>query len=122
MPSCLAGSCCWADGPLTCLIASGYSCWDFCCSRWLPWPEGWHPRRWLSWRPELALRTTTVPAGPERNRALGVYGSVSGLGFAAGVILGGVLTSVLSWRWVFFVNVPVGLLVLLSAFLLPPSS
>ncbi len=70
----------------------------------------------------LALLTTTFPEGPERNRALGVYGSVSGLGFAAGVILGGVLTSVLSWRWVFFVNVPVGLLVLLSAFLLLPSS
>ncbi len=70
----------------------------------------------------LALLTTTFPEGPRRNRALGVFGSVSGLGFAAGVILGGVLTSVLSWRWVFFVNVPVGLLVVLSAFLPLPSS
>ncbi len=70
----------------------------------------------------LVLLTTTFPEGPERNRALGVYGSVSGLGFAAGVILGGVVTSLLSWRWVFFVNVPVGLLVLLSTFLLLPSS
>ena len=70
----------------------------------------------------LALLTTTFPEGPGRNRALGVYGSVSGLGFALGVILGGVLTSVLSWRRVFFVNVPVGLLALLSASLLLPSS
>jgi EmrB/QacA subfamily drug resistance transporter len=70
----------------------------------------------------LALLTTTFPEGPERNRALGVYGSVSGLGFAAGVILGGVLTSLLSWRAVFFVNVPVSWLVLLGAFLLLPSA
>jgi EmrB/QacA subfamily drug resistance transporter len=70
----------------------------------------------------LALLTTTFPEGPGRNRALGVFGSVSGIGFGAGVILGGVLTSVLSWRWVFFVNVPLGLLVLLSALLLLPSS
>jgi EmrB/QacA subfamily drug resistance transporter len=70
----------------------------------------------------LALLTTTFPEGQERNRALGVFGSVSGLGFAVGVILGGVLTSGLSWRWVFFVNVPMGLLVLLGAFLLLPSS
>lgn len=70
----------------------------------------------------LALLTTTFPEGPGRNRALGVFGSVSGIGFAAGVILGGVLTSELSWRWVFFVNVPVGVLALLSAILLLPSS
>jgi EmrB/QacA subfamily drug resistance transporter len=70
----------------------------------------------------LALLTTTFPEGPGRNWALGVFGSVSGIGFGVGVILGGVLTSVLSWRWVFFVNVPVGLLALLSASLLLPSS
>ena len=70
----------------------------------------------------LALLTTTFPEGPERNRALGIFGSVSGVGFGTGVILGGVLTNWLSWRWVFFVNVPVGLLTLLGAFaLLPPS-
>jgi EmrB/QacA subfamily drug resistance transporter len=70
----------------------------------------------------LALLTETFPEGEARNRALGVYGSVSGVGFGAGVILGGVLTSWLSWRWVFFVNVPIGLLTLLAAFaLLPPS-
>jgi EmrB/QacA subfamily drug resistance transporter len=70
----------------------------------------------------LALLTTTFPEGPERNRALGVFGSVAGIGFSAGVILGGVLTNWLSWRWIFFVNVPVGLLTLLGAFLLLPSS
>jgi EmrB/QacA subfamily drug resistance transporter len=70
----------------------------------------------------LALLMATFPEGPGRNRALGVYGSVAGIGFGAGVLLGGVLTSGLSWRWVFFVNVPVGLLVLLSAFILLPSS
>src|SRR5260221_9563945 len=59
----------------------------------------------------LALLTTTFPEGPGRNRALGIFGSVSGIGFGTGVILGGVLTSLLSWRWVFFVNVPLGLLV-----------
>jgi EmrB/QacA subfamily drug resistance transporter len=70
----------------------------------------------------LALLTTTFPEGEARNRALGIFGSVSGVGFGAGVILGGVLTNWLSWRWVFFVNVPVGLLTLLAAFaLLPPS-
>ena len=70
----------------------------------------------------LALLTTTFSEEPGRTRALGVFGSVSGLGFGAGVLLGGVLTGWLSWRWVFFVNVPVGLLVLLGAFLLLPSS
>jgi len=70
----------------------------------------------------LALLTTTFPEGPERNRALGVFGSVAGIGFGAGVILGGMLTGWLSWRWVFFVNVPVGLLALLIAIPLLPSS
>jgi len=46
----------------------------------------------------LALLTTTFPEGPGRNRALGVFGSVAGVGFSVGVILGGVLTNWLSWR------------------------
>ena len=70
----------------------------------------------------LALLTTTFSEEPGRTRALGIFGSVSGLGFGAGVLLGGMLTGWLSWRWVFFVNVPVGLLVLLGASLLLPSS
>jgi EmrB/QacA subfamily drug resistance transporter len=58
----------------------------------------------------LSIVTTTFAEGAERNRALGVWGAVAGAGGAAGVLLGGVLTSGLSWRWVLFVNVPIGLL------------
>jgi EmrB/QacA subfamily drug resistance transporter len=58
----------------------------------------------------LSIVTTTFAEGPERNRALGVWGSVAGAGGAAGVLLGGVLTSGLSWRWVLFVNVPIGVI------------
>jgi EmrB/QacA subfamily drug resistance transporter len=57
----------------------------------------------------LSLVTTTFREGSERNRALGVWGAVAGAGGAAGVLLGGVLTSGLSWRWVLFVNVPIGI-------------
>src|SRR6201994_3170014 len=57
----------------------------------------------------LAIITTTFAEGPERNRALGVWGAVAGAGGAVGVLLGGVLTTGLSWRWVLFVNVPIGL-------------
>jgi EmrB/QacA subfamily drug resistance transporter len=56
----------------------------------------------------LSLLMTTFPEGRERNLALGIYGAASGSGAAAGVLLGGVLTSYLSWSWIFFVNVPVG--------------
>jgi EmrB/QacA subfamily drug resistance transporter len=56
----------------------------------------------------LSIVTTTFAEGAERNRALGVWGSVAGAGGAAGVLLGGILTSGLSWRWVLFVNVPIG--------------
>jgi EmrB/QacA subfamily drug resistance transporter len=58
----------------------------------------------------LSIITTTFAEGEERNRALGAWGAVAGAGGAAGVLLGGVLTSGLSWRWVLFVNVPIGLL------------
>ncbi|WP_433889484.1 MFS transporter [Streptomyces sp. CA-111067] len=57
----------------------------------------------------LSLLTTTFAEGEARNRALGVYGAVLSFGFVAGVIAGGVLTDLISWRWVFFVNVPIGL-------------
>jgi EmrB/QacA subfamily drug resistance transporter len=60
----------------------------------------------------LALIATTFPAGPERNRAVAIYGAMSALGITLGVLLGGVLTGALSWRWVFFINVPIGLVVL----------
>ena len=58
----------------------------------------------------LSIITTTFAEGAERNRALGIWGAVAGAGGAAGVLLGGILTSGLSWRWVLFVNVPIGLL------------
>jgi EmrB/QacA subfamily drug resistance transporter len=58
----------------------------------------------------LSIITTTFADGPERNRALGIWGAVAGAGGAAGVLLGGILTSGLSWRWVLFVNVPIGIL------------
>src|SRR5881398_3524798 len=57
----------------------------------------------------LSLLMTSFAEGPERNLALGIYGAASGSGAAAGVLLGGLLTSYLSWSWVFFVNVPVGI-------------
>jgi EmrB/QacA subfamily drug resistance transporter len=63
----------------------------------------------------LSIITTTFPDGPPRNRAMGVWGAVTGLGGAAGVLLGGILTSGLGWRWVLFVNVPIGLAALAAA-------
>ncbi|MFE4590897.1 MFS transporter [Streptomyces laurentii] len=63
----------------------------------------------------LALLTTAFPEGPLRQKALGINGALMSAGFTAGAILGGVLTDVLSWRWAFFVNVPVALAVVLIA-------
>ncbi|WP_329620808.1 MFS transporter [Streptomyces sp. NBC_01255] len=59
----------------------------------------------------LALITTTFPEGPERNRAFGVFAAVSAGGGAIGLLAGGMLTEWLDWRWVLFVNVPIGLLI-----------
>src|SRR3954463_4982423 len=56
----------------------------------------------------LSILMTTFREGRERNVALGIWGAASGSGGAAGVLLGGVLTSYVHWSWIFFINVPVG--------------
>src|SRR5213083_789927 len=63
----------------------------------------------------LSLLFTSFAEGRERNLALGIYGAASGSGAAVGVLLGGVLTSYLSWSWIFFINVPVGVAAILLA-------
>ncbi len=63
----------------------------------------------------LSLLVTTFAEGRERNLALGIYGAASGSGAAAGVLLGGVLTSYVGWSWIFFINVPVGVVAALLA-------
>ncbi|HUR23313.1 MAG TPA: MFS transporter [Acidimicrobiales bacterium] len=60
----------------------------------------------------LSLLTSVFPEGPERVRAIGLYTTVSAAGAAIGLILGGLLTEWVSWRWVMFVNVPIGLAIL----------
>jgi EmrB/QacA subfamily drug resistance transporter len=70
----------------------------------------------------LSIVVTTFREGHERNIALGVWGAASGVGGAVGVLLGGVLTSYLSWSWIFFVNLPVGAAVLaVTPWLVPES-
>ncbi|MEO6502674.1 MAG: MFS transporter [Jatrophihabitantaceae bacterium] len=63
----------------------------------------------------LSLLTTSFPEGKLRERALGLNGALMAAGFTTGAILGGVLTDLLSWRWAFFINVPVAVAVLLIA-------
>jgi EmrB/QacA subfamily drug resistance transporter len=60
----------------------------------------------------LSIVMTTFDEGAERNKALGIWGALGGGGAAVGVLAGGILTTYLSWRWIFFVNVPVGALAL----------
>jgi len=60
----------------------------------------------------LSIVSTAFPEGTERNKAFGVWGALGGSGAAIGVLLGGVLTNSLGWEWIFFVNVPIGILVL----------
>src|SRR4051812_18991265 len=57
----------------------------------------------------LSILTTTFAEGRERNSALGAWGAIGAFGAVAGVLLGGILTDLLSWQWIFFVNIPVGL-------------
>jgi EmrB/QacA subfamily drug resistance transporter len=60
----------------------------------------------------LSIVSTTFTEGSERNKALGAWGAVAGSGAAAGVLFGGILTKYLGWEWIFYVNIPVGVLVL----------
>jgi EmrB/QacA subfamily drug resistance transporter len=63
----------------------------------------------------LSLLAATFPQGVERNRAFGVYSAVSAGGGAFGLLMGGIITNYLSWRWIMFVNVPIGLLLAVAA-------
>ena len=63
----------------------------------------------------LSILTTTFEEGAARNRAVGIWGATGGAGGAAGVLLGGVITDLVSWRWILFINVPIGVLAALFA-------
>ena len=70
----------------------------------------------------LSLLMTVFPEGPERNKALGIWGGIGGVGATAGLLIGGPITDALGWEWIFFINVPVGLLLLaMTPRLLPES-
>src|SRR5215210_7118259 len=62
----------------------------------------------------FSIVSVTFEEGAERNKALGILGAIAGSGAAIGVLLGGVLTEYVGWEWIFFVNVPIGLLALLQ--------
>ena len=70
----------------------------------------------------LSIVTTTFREGAERNKALGIWGALGGSGAAAGVLFGGILTKYLGWEWIFWVNVPVGVLVLFLTLRFVPES
>lgn len=70
----------------------------------------------------LSLVLTIFKEGPERNRALGIWSMVAGGGGAVGLVLGGLLTQYVDWRWTFFINVPIGIAVLLLAPRFVPAS
>jgi MFS family permease len=63
----------------------------------------------------LSILAVTFPEGPGRNRALGIFGAVGGTSASIGVIISGLLTDGPGWRWVFFINVPVGIILLALA-------
>ncbi len=64
----------------------------------------------------LAIITSSFPPGPQLHRAIGVWGAMNGLGGAAGVLFGGIITETISWRWVLLINPPIGLAAALIAF------
>ncbi|MEA2493563.1 MAG: hypothetical protein QOJ29_1474 [Thermoleophilaceae bacterium] len=70
----------------------------------------------------LSIITTTFAEGPDRTKALGVWSAIAAGGAAIGLIMGGVLTDLLSWQWCFFVNVPVGIAAVVAAFRWVPNT
>jgi EmrB/QacA subfamily drug resistance transporter len=70
----------------------------------------------------LSIVTTTFKEGAERNKALGIWGALGGSGAAAGVLFGGILVKYLGWEWIFWINIPVGILVLFLALRFVPES
>jgi EmrB/QacA subfamily drug resistance transporter len=63
----------------------------------------------------LAIITSSFPAGPERLRAIGLWGAMNGAGGAAGTLLGGIITEALSWRWILLINLPIGIAAAIAA-------
>lgn len=70
----------------------------------------------------LSLLADTFPAGPQRNKALGVYGAMGGLGAVTGLLLGGAITEYLNWRWIMFINIPIALVVLAGTVAVVPGT
>jgi EmrB/QacA subfamily drug resistance transporter len=70
----------------------------------------------------LSIVTTTFAEGQERTRAMGVWGAIAGVGGSVGLLLGGVLTDLLSWPWIFLINVPIGIAVAAAALRYVPES
>src|SRR3954463_11998284 len=70
----------------------------------------------------LSIITTTFAEGPDRNKALGVWSAIAAGGAAVGLLMGGVLTDLLSWEWCFFVNVPVGAIAIVAALRYVPNT
>ena len=70
----------------------------------------------------LAIVTTTFAEGAERTKALGVWSAIAAGGAAAGLVIGGLLTETLSWRWIFFVNLPIGIVAALLSLRFVPNS
>lgn len=68
----------------------------------------------------LSILVYVFDEGPARNRALAIFGGATGLAVVSGVVLGGVLTDLLSWRWTMFINVPIGMFALIGAIIVLP--